>query len=132
MSTKTILVIGDRHTRPRFVLRRLAKRGAQSIFASSREDASQMLRFHPVDLVLTKLRLPDGDAFELIPLVEGKSIGMFCYLPAKGTFWWLPLVKSGQKCWGEHAVQTRGFLRLAEELFAGEAPTASDYATAGS
>jgi hypothetical protein len=116
MATLRILLVGDSETRPLYLAERVSEWGGQCEIAACRADVAMMLRGQRFELLLSRMRLPDGNAFEMIPLVEGKSISLYSYLPARGGFWWLPLVQSGTECISGPAVPEPEFMEMLEGL----------------
>ncbi len=116
MATPRILLVGDNETRPYWLSERLIDWGGQCQFASCRTDVAVLLRSQRFELLLSRMRLPDGNAFELIPLVQGRSTSLFSYLPAKDGCWWLPLVQSGKECISGPALPEPDFMEKLEEL----------------
>jgi hypothetical protein len=111
-----ILLVGDSETRPYHLSERLADWGGECQFASCRADVSTLIRSQRFDLVLSRMRLSDGSAFELIPLVNGRPTSLFSYLPTKDGCWWLPLVRSGAECSSGPALQDTVFMQMLEGL----------------
>lgn len=112
MFTPKILLVGDRETRPCWLLERLNNWGGQCQFAFSRTDVAGLVRTESFDLVLSRMRLRDGNAFQLIPLFEGRSTSLFSYLSARDGRWWLPLLASGSECEHGPALQEPEFMNL--------------------
>lgn len=111
-----ILLVGDNETRPYHLSERLTQWGGECQFASSRADVVALIRSQRFDLILSRMRLSDGSAFELIPLVNGRPISLFSYLPTKDGRWWLPLVRSGVECLSGPALQDNAFMQMLEGL----------------
>jgi CheY-like chemotaxis protein len=116
MTTPRILLVGDRETRPSYLSERLTEWGGECQFASHRADVAMLIRSQRFELVLSRLRLSDGNAFELIPLVQGRPISLYSYLPAKDGCWWLPLVQSGTECISGPALPELEFMEMLEGL----------------
>jgi hypothetical protein len=119
MATPRILLVGDKETRPSSLSERLTEWGGHYQLASCCADVGMLLRAQRFELVLSRMRLPDGNAFELIPLVQGRSISLFSYLPAKDGCWWLPLVHSGTECISGPALPDPEFMEKLEEIVKG-------------
>jgi CheY-like chemotaxis protein len=116
MAALRILLVGDSETRPFCLCDRLNEWGGQCEFASCRADVVTLLRGQRFELVLSRMRLEDGNAFELIPLMQGRPISLFSYLPAKDGCWWLPLVQSGTECVSGPALPEPAFMQMLEGL----------------
>jgi len=111
-----ILLVGDSETRPYHLSERLAEWGGECQFASCRADVVSLIRSQRFDLILSRMRLSDGSAFELIPLVKGRPTSLFSYLPTKDGCWWLPLVRLGAECSSGPALQDSVFMKMLEGL----------------
>lgn len=111
-----ILLVGDSETRPFHLSERLAEWGGECEFASCRADVASLIRSQRFDLILSRMRLSDGSAFELIPLVNGRPTSLFSYLPTKDGCWWLPLVRMGAECSSGPALQDTVFMGILEGL----------------
>ena len=121
MATSKVLLIGDAETRPTWLLDKLASLDVVSYFVPGRADLPGMLRLHRFAFILTKLRLPDASAFDLVPLVRGISVDLYAYLQAGNGAWWVPLVKGGAECVGAGArpLKRDEFLRMVARMLLG-------------
>ncbi|MDE3137617.1 MAG: hypothetical protein KGL59_13655 [Acidobacteriota bacterium] len=116
MAAVRILLVGDSETRPFHLSDRVSEWGGQCEFAACRAEVVTLLRGQRFELVLSRMRLADGNAFELIPLVQGRPVSLFSYLPAKDGCWWLPLVRSGTECISGPAMPEPEFMEMLEGL----------------
>lgn len=115
MSVKRALFVGDPQMLPPCLSKPFSRWRVRIRFADSHAQASELVKRSRFRMVLTKLRLPDANATDLIALAKGRPIDLFSYLRVKEGFLWLPLVMSGQECQGARPLQTEEFLRVAEE-----------------
>lgn len=116
MTAPRILLVGDSETRPAGLTEHLTDWGGRCRFSYSRADVSALIQSESFDLVLSRMRLPDGNAFQLIPLFKGRPTSLFSYLSARDGCWWLPLVKSGSECDRGPALQDPEFLKVAQRI----------------
>lgn len=115
MTAPRILLVGDRASTPACLSERLTYWGAQCRFASSRAEVFALAQTERFDVVLSRIRLRDGNALHLIPLFEGQPTSLFSYLSAKDGCWWLPLLKSGSESERGPALQHKEFLKLLQQ-----------------
>ena len=125
-------MIGDAYGKLASLMEEMKCWGAAFGFASTRAGACKLLESQEFGLVLSRLRLPDASAIELITLVEGRRTDLFSYMPAGDGLRWLHLVHSGKECVGSDTMRTPDFLRIIEKLLKGKPGTALSHATAGS
>lgn len=128
MSRGKVLIVGGTLKTLDNVVDRLRDWGVEYRFTLGCATALEVLEEQHFDLVLTKLRLPDSNAFELVPVAEKLRMALYAYFPARGDFWWLPLVTSGRACASEHAMQTAEFLRAARSLLSEAGASIGTYA----
>lgn len=112
MLAPRILLVGDRETRPSCLSDCIDDWGPRCQFAFSRADVTVLVRAASFNLVLSRMRLPDGDAFQLIPLFKGRPTSLFSYLSAKDGCWWLPLLKAGAECERGPALHELEFMKM--------------------
>jgi two-component system, NtrC family, response regulator PilR len=70
---KKILVVDDEPSMREMLGIMLRKEGYQIVLAESRAVAANVLAKSPVDMVITDLRLPDGDGIEILRHVKAQS-----------------------------------------------------------
>jgi two-component system response regulator PilR (NtrC family) len=70
---KRILIVDDEQSMREMLAILLAKEGLQVRSAGSRAEAAAALRQGPVDVVLTDVKLPDGDGLEILRHVKAAS-----------------------------------------------------------
>ena len=85
-STPQILVVDDDHEHARAVSRVLEREGWQSVIAHRVDEALQQLRTQSFDLVITDLKMPGGDGFDLIRAAQHQQLDAdFVLMTAFGT-----------------------------------------------
>ena len=72
MQTKSILIVDDEASIRESLQKVLSKAGYQTTTASSGNEAFALLSVQPMDIVLTDLKMPDGDGVELLKNVKKK------------------------------------------------------------
>jgi len=70
---KRILIVDDEQSMREMLAILLKKEGLDVRSAASRSEAAETLRVGPVDLVLTDVKLPDGDGLEILRHVKSSS-----------------------------------------------------------
>ncbi|MFI4944126.1 MAG: sigma-54-dependent transcriptional regulator, partial [Burkholderiales bacterium] len=70
---KSILIVDDEQSMREMLAILLKKEGLDVRSAGSRSEAAETLRRGPVDLVLTDVKLPDGDGLEILRHVKSGS-----------------------------------------------------------
>jgi hypothetical protein len=78
--------------------------------------ASDLLRFHPVNLVLSNAHLPDGTVFGLLVNLAGLPVTAFLCLPVENGCFWLPAIDDGKECLGLPALRPSEFAKTLEEM----------------
>ncbi len=70
---KRVLIVDDEQSMREMLAILLKKEGLEVRSAGSRSEAAETLRAGPVDLVLTDVKLPDGDGLEILRQVKSAS-----------------------------------------------------------
>jgi two-component system, NtrC family, response regulator PilR len=70
---KRVLIVDDEQSMREMLAILLKKEGLEVRSAGSRSEAAEMLRGGPIDLVLTDVKLPDGDGLEILRQVKSAS-----------------------------------------------------------
>ncbi len=73
MKAKAILIVDDEEGIRESLEKVLAKAGYLTTTASTGNEAFGILSEKPIDIVLTDLKMPDGDGLELLKLIKKKS-----------------------------------------------------------
>ncbi len=97
----------------------LSRKQRECVIVSTRSEACDLLPSGKYDLVLSDNRLPDGSGFGLIQLLAGFSVTLFISHPVEDSCIWLPAILRGVECWGSGALKPKEFVRLIEEIIAG-------------
>ena len=73
VKTKSILIVDDEEGIRESLEKVLSKAGYQTMTASTGNEAFALLSERHVDIVLTDLKMPDGDGLDLLKLIKKKS-----------------------------------------------------------
>jgi CheY-like chemotaxis protein len=112
------LLIGENSQGSSHLVRLLEGHGCECSFATSYEEACSLLGTQLFDLVLSRLRLRDSSTFPLVGLLEGSGVTLFYFQLVEDGCWWLPALRSGQKCFGSHALRPSEFVVSLNEIIA--------------
>jgi hypothetical protein len=116
MGTVRILLVGEGLNQHSQLGQSLACWGAESHYASSCGQACAVLKEQSFDLVISRLKLRDGSASRMIPLLEGSPATLFCSQPVAIGCWWLPVIERGKLCWGAPALRAKEFGKLLHRM----------------
>ncbi|MGH9860675.1 MAG: hypothetical protein ACRD5F_11685 [Candidatus Acidiferrales bacterium] len=112
-----VLVVEDGCDSSGILSQRLEDAGSVCRRARSIAHARGLLTGETFDLVLSSMRLPDGSARLLIPLLIDSEASLFCAQAMNDGCWWLPAVYRGRNCWGmANPMRSEEFAFLLEEL----------------
>lgn len=96
---------------------RLEDGGSLCRRARSIAHARSLLAGETFDLVLSRMRLPDGSSRLLIPLLIDSEASLFCAQAMNDECWWHLAVYRGHNCWGmANPMRSEEFAFLLEEL----------------
>ena len=116
MGTIRILLVGEGLNQHSQVAQCLACWGAERQYASSVRQACALLKEQAFDLVISQLKLTDGPASQMIPLLEGSPVTLFCSQPVAIGCWWLPVMEGGKLCWGAPGLRAKEFGELLHRM----------------
>lgn len=95
---------------------RMRRWGFRCHFANSIRTALELVKSKKVDLVLSKVGLPDGTGFGLLARLSGFPITAFLCLPVEDSCYWLPAFDSGKNCLGSPALRPTEFVDAIEQM----------------
>lgn len=104
------LLIGENSQGFSHLVKRLEEHGCKCRFVTSYQEASSQLGVEDFDLVLSPISLRDGSVFPLADLLEGSGTTLFYFQAVEESCWWLPALRSGQKCFGSSALRPSEFI----------------------
>src|SRR5580658_4881151 len=117
------LLIGENSQGSSHLVKLLEGHGCQCSFATSYQEACSLLGTRHFDLVLSPIRLRECSVFPLVDFLAGSDVTMFYFQLVEDGCWWLPALRSGQKCFGSHALRPSEFVvslsEIVAELWAG-------------
>jgi hypothetical protein len=99
------LLIGENSQGSSHLVKLLEEHGCKCRFVTSYEEAFSQLGTEDFDVVLSPMTLRDGSVFPLANLLEG-----FYFQAVEESCWWLPALRSGQKCFGSSALCPSEFI----------------------
>lgn len=104
-----VLFVGEYPGLSASVARVLNGLGCERRFEASCGDALAALRTMKYRVVLSKAKLADGNARQLIPLTQAVSGWLFLSFPVEDGCWWIPLMQAGELCTEAVALHSREF-----------------------
>ncbi|HVB99451.1 MAG TPA: hypothetical protein VNJ12_09015 [Candidatus Dormibacteraeota bacterium] len=107
-----VLLVDDTSSDGSLLVKQLKTIGFRCSFARSFEEAKARLCAEDFNIVLSKLSMNGGTAYELRPLLIGRPISLFYSLSVEQDCWWIPGVREGVECLGEPALRPDDFLQL--------------------
>lgn len=116
LSGKDVLLVGQNLHSAQALTDRLHRWGFRCHFADNMRAASDLLSWHPVDLVLSNTHLSDGTGFGLLVALAGLPVTAFLCLPVESSCFWLPAIDSGKTCLGLPALRPSEFASTLEEM----------------
>lgn len=102
-----LLVVGDASLPAESVMQSLSRRGAQQAIARTVQEAILRLGDFRFDVVLSSEFLPDGRAYELMPIVERKGGSLLVAVALSESALWLPVIENGRRVLGTRALNAR-------------------------
>lgn len=105
------LLVNDQDANSSLLVKQLKKLGFSCLIAHSFDEAKEKLSGEDFDLVLSRLSINGGNAYELRPLLVGRPTSLFYSLSVQQGCWWIPGVRSGIECMGEPALRPEDFFR---------------------
>ncbi len=113
----TVLLVGDGARNAPVLEDHLRKRGCSICFASSKNQAMELLQDRQFDLILSEFMLSDGSALQFMSPLLGTKTTMFVSHAVKDGCWWMTAVFEGQDRTQEPGMRSREFrIRLDEVL----------------
>jgi response regulator RpfG family c-di-GMP phosphodiesterase len=114
----TVLLVGDGSRNAPILENHLRKRGCNISFASSKNEAMELLQHHQFDLILSEFMLSDGTALQFMSPLLGTKTTMFVSNAVEDGCWWMTAVFQGQDRTHEPGMRPREFrIRLDEVLY---------------
>jgi hypothetical protein len=102
-----VLLLGECAKGSSHLLWHLEQRGCHCSFAASAEEAVALFHQCKVHLILSTS--PVHQATKIVSLLGRFNCSVFYAYPVEQGCWWLPLMNSGQKCFGAPALRPSEF-----------------------
>ena len=111
-----VLFVGPGFQDSQALAERMRRWGFRCHFADSARTACELVHSVNVDLVLSKIGLPDGTGFGLVAELSGLPVTAFLCLPVEDSCYWIPAIDGGKECLGKPALRPLEFLSTLEEM----------------
>ncbi len=111
-----VLFVGSGFHDSQMLTNRMRKWGFRCHFANSLRTARELVHSTRVDLVLSRVGLPDGTGFGLVAGLSGLPVTAFLCLPVDDSCYWLPAMDSGKDCLGLPALHASEFVDTLEKM----------------
>lgn len=122
---RKVLLVDDKDSEGTHLVSQLKALGFSCSMAQSFSEAKDRLAAEDFDVVLSKLSLNGGTAYELRPLLVGRPTSLFYSLAVEQDCWWIPGVRYGTECLGEPALRPEDFFRALVLVASGSAGDSS-------
>ncbi|MGA9884576.1 MAG: hypothetical protein WBQ34_12730 [Candidatus Acidiferrales bacterium] len=104
-----VLFVGEYPALSASMARMLKSTGCEIRYAASCEEALAAMQQRRFRVVLSKTKLADGSARELIPSTQTAQGWLFLSFPVEEGCWWIPVMQEGQLCVEAVALRSREF-----------------------
>ena len=121
-----VLLVGPQFPYAAATIDWFRRRQRECAIVSTRREACDLFLAGKYDLILSNNQLSDGSGFGLIELLAGFPVTLFISHPIEDSCIWLPAILRGVECWGSCALKPREFVRLIEEVIAGNEKARKD------
>jgi len=111
-----VLFVGSGFHDSETLTNRMRKWGFRCHFAGSLRTARELVHSIRVDLVLSRVGLPDGTGFALVAGLSGLPVTAYICLPVENSCYWLPAMESGKECLGLPALRATEFVNTLEKM----------------
>jgi hypothetical protein len=111
-----VLLVDENASTVTHLVRRLEEMGCQCFIARSYNEARARLAIGNFDLVLSKIKMPGGNAYGLRGLLLGRPTTLFYSHAVEDGCWWIPGVRNGSECYSEPALRPSEFFRVLGEI----------------
>jgi len=121
-----VLFVGEYPALSASVARVLKSLGCECHYAATCDEALAALQQRRFRLVLSKAKLEDGNARELLPTVEASRGWLFLSFPVEDGCWWIPVMEEGRMCMEAVALHSREFSKALVKILK-SAPAAASH-----
>lgn len=112
------LLISENPQDASHLARHLRKLECECEFAASYQEALALLRTQSFALVLSPVWVRGVSVFPLIDLLEGSVITLFYSQRVEDSYWWLPALQRGVRCFGSSALRPHEFTSVLDQILA--------------
>jgi CheY-like chemotaxis protein len=117
MIPKMVLLVGETSRSSSQLTNWLYKQGCRCHFATSCQEARNLISRMQFDLVLSQYQLPDRTAFPLLDWLAGSPATLFLSTAVENGCLWLPMLERDERCIGAPLLRSSEFTgALAEVL----------------
>lgn len=113
-----VLIVGQGFLNAEAWTELLSKWRFRCRFAGDLRSAREVLDSVRIDLVLSKINLPDGTGFGLLAELPGFPVSAFLCLPVENSCFWLPAIDCGNICLGLPALRPSEFAEALQKMAA--------------
>jgi hypothetical protein len=111
-----VLLVGDSPLSFFLHQKHLEKNGCECEFVKSERTAWEMLGRHQFDLVLSLYPSREASCPSLAVLLSGSQTTLFYALRVEVGYWWVPMLRLGEECFGSHVLRPGEFANILDEL----------------
>jgi hypothetical protein len=116
LSGRDGLLVGRSFQSAHALTDQLHRWGFRCHLAANMRAASDLLRSHPVDLVLSNTHLSDGTGCGLLGILAGLPVTAFLCVPVENSCFWLPDIDAGKERLGLPALRASEFASALKEM----------------
>jgi hypothetical protein len=111
-----VLLVGDGPQSFLVHQKHLERSGCECEFAESERIAWEMIGQRHFDLVLSQYPSRGTSSPSLGLLLSGSATTLFYALRVEVGYWWVPVLRLGEECFGAPVVRPNGFARALDEV----------------
>ena len=111
-----VLLVGDSPQSFFLHQKHLEKNGCECEFVKSEQTAWEMLGRHRFDLVLSLHPSREASGPSLGVLLSGSQTTLFYALRVEVGYWWVPMLRFGEECFGAPVLRPGEFANSLDEL----------------
>jgi hypothetical protein len=111
-----VLLVGDSPQSFFFHQKHLETKGCECEFAESERTAWEMIGLRQFDLVLSQYPSRGTNSASLGVLLSGSATTLFYALRVEVGYWWVPILRLGEECFGAPVVRPSKFANALDVL----------------
>jgi PleD family two-component response regulator len=116
ISEVNVLFVGPGFHDSQKLTDRMQRWGFRCHFAKNLRTAREIVKTIKVDLVLSKVNLPDGSGYSLVAGLYGLPLSAYLCLPVEDSCFWIPAIEAGKDCLGTPALRPSEFVMTLEKM----------------